>query len=112
MPASIAFGPGAWTSSQFHPTVKPVALVADAMKDCTKRGDIVLDTFCGSGTTVLAAERVGRRAYGLEIEPKYVDVAIRRWQAFTRRDAVHIETGSTFDERALDLSSTFDPRVA
>ena len=64
----------------------------------------MLDTFCGSGTTILAAERVGRRAYALELEPRYVDVAIRRWQAFTRRDAVHAETGSTFDELALDRS--------
>ena len=81
-----------------HPTVKPVAMVADAMKDCTRRGDIVLDTFAGAGTTILAAERVGRRAYALELEPKYVDVAIRRWQAFTRRDAVHADTGQTFEE--------------
>jgi DNA modification methylase len=81
-----------------HPTVKPVALVADAIKDCTRRGDIVLDTFCGSGTTILAAERVGRRAYTLEIEPRFVDVAIKRWQAFSRKDAVHAETSLTFDE--------------
>ena len=80
-----------------HPTVKPVAMVADALKDCTRRGDIVLDTFAGAGTTILAAERVGRRAYALELEPKYVDVAIRRWQAFTRRDAVHADTGQTFE---------------
>jgi DNA modification methylase len=83
-----------------HPTVKPVVMVADAMKDCTQRGDIVLDTFAGAGTTILAAERVGRRAYSLELEPKYVDVAIRRWQAFTRRDAVHADTGQTFDDVA------------
>ena len=83
-----------------HPTVKPVAIVADALKDCTRRGDIVLDTFAGAGTTILAAERVGRRAYSLELEPKYVDVAIRRWQAFTRRDAVHADTGQTFDDVA------------
>ena len=83
-----------------HPTVKPVALVADAMKDVTRRRDIVLDTFCGSGTTILAAERVGRRAYTLELEPRFVDVAIRRWQAFTRRDAIHAETGLTFEELA------------
>jgi len=81
-----------------HPTVKPVAMVADALKDCTRRGDIVLDIFCGAGTTILAAERVGRRAYTVELEPKYVDVAIRRWQAFTRRDAVCSATGQTFDE--------------
>jgi DNA modification methylase len=81
-----------------HPTVKPVALVADAMKDCTRRGDIVLDTFSGSGTTILAAERVGRRAYALEFEPRFVDVAVKRWQAFSRRDAIQVETGLTFDE--------------
>src|SRR5439155_2192319 len=74
-----------------HPTAKPVALVADAIKDCTRRGDIVLDTFSGSGTTIMAAERVGRHARALEIEPRFVDVAIRPWQAFTRRDAGHAE---------------------
>jgi DNA modification methylase len=85
-----------------HPTVKPVGLVADAMKDCTKRGDVVLDTFCGSGTTILAAERVGRRAYTLELEPRFVDVAIRRWQAFSRRDAIQAETGVSFEELAKE----------
>jgi DNA modification methylase len=85
-----------------HPTVKPVAMVADALKDCTKRGDIVLDTFAGAGTTILAAERVGRRAYSLELEPKFVDASIRRWQAFTRRDAVHAETGQTFEDVAAE----------
>jgi DNA modification methylase len=85
-----------------HPTVKPVALVADAIKDCTRRGDIVLDAFSGSGTTILAAERVGRRACGLEIEPRFVDLAVRRWQAFTRRDAIHDESGRTFDELAME----------
>jgi DNA modification methylase len=64
-----------------HPTVKPVAMVADAMRDCSRRGDIVLDPFMGSGTTIMAAERIGRRAYGLELDPLYVDAAIRRWQA-------------------------------
>jgi DNA modification methylase len=83
-----------------HPTVKPVAMVADALKDCTRRGDIVLDAFAGAGTTILAAERVGRRAYSLELKPKYVDVAVRRWQAFTRRDAVHADTGQTFEDVA------------
>jgi DNA modification methylase len=85
-----------------HPTVKPVAMVADALKDCTRRGDIVLDTFAGAGTTILAAERVGRRSYAIELEPKYVDVAVRRWQAFTRRDAVHADTGQTFEDVAKD----------
>jgi DNA modification methylase len=81
-----------------HPTAKPVALIADAIKDCTRRGDVVLDTFSGSGSTIMAAERVGRHARALEIEPRFVDVAIRRWQAFTGRDAFHAESGLSFDE--------------
>ena len=85
-----------------HPTVKPVALVADAMRDCTRRGDLVLDLFAGSGTTLLAAERVGRRAYGMDIDPRYVDVAVRRWQGFTGRDATLKGTKKTFDEIAAD----------
>jgi DNA modification methylase len=72
------------------------------MRDCTRRGDIVVDTFCGSGTTILAAERVGRRAFALEIEPHFVDVAIHRWQAFTRKDAIHLESGRCFDELSAD----------
>lgn len=89
-----------------HPTVKPVALVADAMRDCSRRGDIVLDPFMGSGTTILAAEKVGRRGYGLEIDPLYVDVAIRRWQDFTKRDAILEATGQTFDEVAAERSAS------
>jgi DNA modification methylase len=85
-----------------HPTVKPVAMVMDTIKDCTKRDEIVLDTFSGAGTTILAAERIGRRAYAADLEPKFVDVAIRRWQSFTRQDAVHVETGQTFDEMASE----------
>jgi DNA modification methylase len=79
------------------------------MRDCSRRGDIVLDPFMGSGTTILAAERVGRRAYGLEIDPLYVDVAVRRWQAFTKRDAILKETGQTFDE-AAEARTTATPR--
>ena len=92
-----------------HPSAKPVALVADAIKDCTRRGDVVLDTFCGSGTTIMAAERVGRHARALEIEPRFVDVAIRRWQAFTRRDARHAESGLSFDEIAAERSPAKKP---
>lgn len=79
-----------------HPTVKPVALVADAIRDVTKPGEIVIDGFLGSGTTVLAAERTKRVAYGIEIEPAYVDVAIRRWEKRSGREAVLAETGDTF----------------
>lgn len=82
-----------------HPTVKPVALVADAIRDCSRRSDIVLDPFAGSGTTIIAAQKTGRRARGLEIDPLYVDVAIRRWQTFSGKQAIH-ETGRTFDELA------------
>jgi DNA modification methylase len=81
-----------------HPTVKPVALVADAIKDCSRRNSIVLDPFLGSGTTVIAAERTGRRARGIEIDPAYVDVVIKRWQAFTGKNAVLYATGQTFAE--------------
>jgi DNA modification methylase len=94
-----------------HPTVKPVALVTDAMRDCSRRGDIVYDPFMGSGTTILAAEKVGRRAYGVEIDPLYVDVAIRRWQEFTKRDAILKSTGQTFDEVATERTSTERRRV-
>jgi len=95
---------------KLHPTVKPVSLVADAIKDCTRRGDIILDTFCGSGTTILAAQRVGRRGYGVEIDPAYVDVTIRRLQAFTGRDAVLATSGVTFDELAAKSNTLAAPR--
>ena len=81
-----------------HPTVKPVALVSDAILDCSARGDIVLDGFLGSGTTVIAAERTGRRCYGLELDPAYVDTIVRRWQALTRGAARHSASGRSFDD--------------
>ncbi|MGZ3240884.1 MAG: DNA-methyltransferase, partial [Burkholderiaceae bacterium] len=80
-----------------HPTVKPIALIADAILDCSARGDIVLDSFLGSGSTILAAERVGRIGYGIELDPLYVDTAIRRWQAHTGKQAVYAESGQCFD---------------
>jgi DNA modification methylase len=81
-----------------HPTVKPVAMVADALLDCSGRGEIVLDSFLGSGTTLIAAERVGRVCYGIEIDPLYVDTAIRRWQKHTGDHALHATTGKRFDD--------------
>ncbi len=81
-----------------HPTVKPVGMIADAILDCTARGDVVLDPFLGSGTSLIAAERVGRRCYGLELDPLYVDVAVRRWQRLTGKTAVHAESGMAFDD--------------
>ena len=104
-----------------HPTVKPMAMIAEAIKDASARGAIVLDPFLGSGTTLLACEKVGRRCHGIEYEPRYVDVAIRRWQQFTGQDAILIEpaadlaerqttslTGLTFDEIKRIRSSAQD----
>jgi DNA modification methylase len=84
-----------------HPTAKPVALVADAILDCTQRSDIVLDAFVGSGTTILAAERTGRRCYGIELDARYVDTAIQRWQKFTGRKARNAQ-GQMFNQVALE----------
>ncbi len=84
-----------------HPTIKPVRLLADAILDASKRGDTVLDSFLGSGSTLLACDEIGRRCFGVEIDPAYVDVAVRRWQKVTRRDAIFEDTGETFDERAV-----------
>ena len=70
-----------------HPTVKPVVMVTDAIKDCSKRGSLVLDPFCGSGTILIAAEKTGRRARAIELDPRYVDVAIRRWEQYTGKIA-------------------------
>ena len=82
-----------------HPTVKPVTLVADALMDCSPRNGIVLDPFSGSGSTIIAAERTGRRARVIELDPRFVDVAIHRWQRFTRQRAIHFETRERHLER-------------
>jgi DNA modification methylase len=86
-----------------HPTVKPVALVADAIMDASARGEVILDAFLGSGTTVIAAERTGRRCYGLELDPVYVDTVVRRWQAYTGERARHAVTGRFFDELEAEV---------
>lgn len=86
-----------------HPTVKPVALVADAIKDCSKRGDLILDPFGGSGTTLIAAEKTKRRAALIELDPQYVDTIIRRWQTYTGAEAIDAETGVSFSERERAL---------
>jgi len=83
-----------------HPTVKPVQMIAEAILDSSARGEIVLDGFLGSGSTLIAAERVGRVCYGIDIDPVYVDVAIRRWQNFTGEVAVHAQTDERFNEVA------------
>ena len=92
-----------------HPTVKPVALIADALLDASARGDIVLDGFMGSGSTMIAAEKVGRRARGIELDPAYVDTAIRRWERWSGEEARLEGTGQTFAdigvERAVELAN-------
>ncbi len=99
-----SFGSERLEALAMHPTVKPVALIADAILDCSKRGDLVLDPFGGSGTTLIAAERAGRRAALLELEPRYVDTIIRRWQTLTgevARDALDQSFGEIEWQRAM-----------
>ncbi|MGB8412193.1 MAG: DUF5681 domain-containing protein [Candidatus Binatus sp.] len=86
-----------------HATVRPASLVADAIMDCTIRREVVLDGFLGSGASVIAAERTGRRCFGLEIDPIYVDVIVRRWQAFTRQTARHAQTERSFLETEAEV---------
>jgi len=81
-----------------HPTPKPVAMIADAILDCSKRGDIVLDAFLGSGSTLIAAQKVGRICYGLELDPRYCDVTVRRWQTYSGKAALQAQSKRTFSE--------------
>ncbi|UZK65408.1 site-specific DNA-methyltransferase [Sphingomonas sp. M1-B02] len=87
-----------------HPTVKPVALLAEAIRDVTRHGEIVTDAFSGSGSTILACERTKRVGYAIEIEPRYVDVGVYRWEKMTGRQAVLEATGQTFSEVAAERS--------
>ncbi len=95
-----SFGRGRMEELSSHPTVKPWEMVADAIKDCTRHGESVLDPFCGSGTTIVAAEKVGRVGYGIELDPLYVDVSIRRFEKVFQRAAIHAATGLSFAEIA------------
>jgi DNA modification methylase len=95
-PGVNSFRTGRDAELQMHPTVKPVALVADAIKDCSKHNAIILDPFVGSGTTIIAAEQTGRRAYAMELDPEHVDTALRRWELYAGEPAVHDATGQPF----------------
>ena len=101
--------PGRLEELALHPTVKPVAMVVDAIKDCSRRKGLILDPFMGSGTTLIAAERTGRQAYGIELDPTYVDVALRRWQTYAGKSAMLVATNQPFEEveeqRRLILSN-------
>ena len=81
-----------------HPTVKPWKMIADALLDVSRQRDVVIDPFLGSGSTLIAAEETGRICVGIDVDPAYVEVAIRRWQKHTGRDAIHVLTGLTFNE--------------
>jgi DNA modification methylase len=97
-PGANTFRAGRMKDLSMHPTVKPVSLVADAIKDCSRRKEIVFDPFSGVGTTVIAAEKSRRQARAIEIDPLYVDVAIRRWQSLTGRSAIQAFSGIPFAE--------------
>lgn len=108
-PGVNSFGRGRMDQLASHPTPKPVAMVADAIRDVSHRGQIVLDGFMGSGTTLIAAEKTGRIAYGIDIDPGYVDVSVARWEAMTKHKAILEATGESVDEvkarRSIDPDS-------
>lgn len=97
-PGMNSFGAEREQALAAHPTVKPVALVEDAILDCSKRNGTVLDAFAGSGTTLIAAERAGRRGFAIELEPRYVDVTLRRVRDFTGIEPLHLESGRALNE--------------
>jgi DNA modification methylase len=91
-----------------HPTVKPVAMIADAIRDCSNRGALILDPFGGAGTTLIASEQTGRRARVIELNPTFVDVTIERWQRLTGGTAVHAGSGRPFERGDTDTSADID----
>lgn len=95
-----------------HATPKPVRMIADAILDVSSRGDIVIDAFLGSGTTIIAAERVGRRCFGIEIDPHFADIIVRRFERHSGEAAVHIPTGKTFEETAAERLASSDDQAA
>lgn len=107
-----SFGRGRGKALDMHPTVKPVAMLADAMLDCSNLKDVVLDPFGGSGSTIIAAERTGRRARMIELDPKYVDVALRRWRRVTGIDPVHADSGRSVGELERDRDYVFERAMA
>jgi DNA modification methylase len=97
-PALSAFGADRDELLGSHPTIKPITLISDVLRDVTKRRDLVLDSFLGSGSSMMAAEETGRVCAGIELDPLYVDVAVRRWQRATGRAAIHARDGKKFDD--------------
>ena len=95
-PGASSLGSDARRGLKDHPTVKPTAMLEDALLDLTNRGDIVIDPFLGSGSTLIAADKTGRVCRGIELDPLYVDVIVRRYESATGNEAVLVETGETF----------------
>jgi DNA modification methylase len=104
-PGVNTFKAGRLNELESHPTVKPLALVADVLKDASRRGDLVLDPFAGSGTTIVAAEKTGRTACAIEIDPTYADVTVERWQSYTGKSALCAVSGVPFEQLAEDRQS-------
>ena len=109
-PGASSLGSDARRGLKDHPTVKPTAMIEDALLDVANRGEIVLDPFLGSGSTLIAADRTGRVCRGVELDPLYVDVIVRRYEAATGNAAVLVETGETYheleDRRAAQVASS------
>lgn len=101
-PGANSFGATREEDLANHPTVKPAAMVQDAIFDCSNRDDIVLDAFAGSGTTLIAAEKTGRRGYGIEIDPAYCDIIVRRLESLSKHKAVLLSDGRSFEAVALE----------
>ncbi|MDI9849891.1 site-specific DNA-methyltransferase, partial [Rhodoblastus sp. 17X3] len=99
-PGASSLGSDARRGLQDHPTVKPTAMLEDALLDLTHRGDIVIDPFLGSGSTLLAADAVGRVCCGVELDPNYLDLVVRRYEVVTGRNVVLEETGETYGSLA------------
>lgn len=99
MPGMNSFQKGRADKLAMHPTVKPVALIADAILDCSKRGGLILDVFAGSGTSIIAAERTGRIAAAMELDPHYADVILRRFCDVTGIEPVNAVTGRVIGRR-------------
>ena len=104
-PGQNVLSGGSKSKLALHPTVKPVALVADAIRDCSHRNGIILDPFGGAGSTLIAAERTGRRASLIELEPRFVDATIKRWQNLTGKTAVNSATGAHFSSECQTTSN-------
>lgn len=104
-PGMNGFGKGRSKALQTHPTCKPVSLLADIMLDASAPGDLILDPFGGSGSTLIAGEKVDRDACLVELHPPFADAIVRRFEALTHEEAVHLETGQTFAELAAERIS-------